>query len=132
MQNAPGGKTSVLGLDNNLASLLCYILTPCCGIGIILSLIFFFTEKQNKFVKFHALQALLLLAVNVAIGMVVGILASILVMARMEGLATMLGIVNWLIGMVFLILFIFVGVKAYQGAMFKIPTIGDLADNWSN
>ncbi len=132
MQNMSGGKTTVLGLDGNLGALLCYILTPCCGIGIILSLIFFFTEKQNKFVKFHALQSLLILAANVAVAIVVGILASILLMANMGGLATLLGFANWAVGIAFTILFIFVGVKAYQGDMFKVPTIGDLADKWSN
>jgi len=45
-------KTS-LDLDENMAGLLCYI-----G-GWITGIIFLVLEKENKFVRFHALQSLL-------------------------------------------------------------------------
>ena len=45
-------KTSI-GMEENIAGLLCYLLIWVTGI------IFFFLEKENKTVKFHALQSIL-------------------------------------------------------------------------
>ena len=47
------GKSST-GLDANVAALLSYILTWLTG------LIFFLIEKESRFVRFHAMQAILL------------------------------------------------------------------------
>src|SRR5262249_62352227 len=55
---SPGGKASI-GLDANLASMLCYLTMICCGLGIILSLVFFLIEKTSRLLRFHAMQALL-------------------------------------------------------------------------
>lgn len=131
MQNNPGGKTG-LGLESNLAGLLCYILTPCCLIGVILGLILFFMEKENRFVRFHALQSLLLAGVFIALGMVFGVLGRMLLVAD-EGLMFfgLMG-VRLLIFVVFLGIWIFVGIQAYQNKWFKLPVIGDMAENWSN
>ena len=45
-------KTS-MGLDESVAGLLCYI------VGWITGIVFLVLEKENKFVRFHALQSLL-------------------------------------------------------------------------
>ena len=126
-----GGKTG-LGLDSNLAALLCYILTPCCFLGVILSLILFFTEKENRFVRFHAVQELLLFGVMIGIGIVFGIITRLLLISDM-------GILIWgvlgirvIIGLIFLGVCIFAGIQAYQNKWFKFPIIGDLAEQWSN
>ena len=47
------GEKSSLGMDANLAAALSYVL------GVITGLIFFLLEKQSRFVRFHALQAIL-------------------------------------------------------------------------
>jgi uncharacterized membrane protein len=133
---APGGKTN-LGLDSNVGAMLCYIGNVICCAGVILSVIFLVTEKENRFVKFHALQNLFLLAAAFAIGIVVTILGMVLRIAF--GMAD-LGLVAWLItnGLRFLLLFIFVviwiiaGIKAYGGQWYKLPFIGDLAWNFVN
>jgi len=39
---------------------------------------------------------------------------------------------NGLFGLLITGLCIFLAMKAYQGDMFKLPVIGDLADKWSN
>ena len=52
MEGKDLGKTSV-GLQANVAGLLCYL------VGWITGLIFFLIEKENKFVRFHALQSLI-------------------------------------------------------------------------
>ena len=130
---APGGKTS-LGLDSNVGAMLCYIGNIICCAGVILSVIFLVTEKENRFVKFHALQNLFLLAASFVIGMIIAVLG--IVLRVVFGMAD-LGFFAWLIiiGLRFLILFVFlviwliVGIKAYGGQWYKLPFIGDLAWN---
>jgi uncharacterized membrane protein len=45
-------------------------------------------------------------------------------------------VIGWIIGGIVslfaFIIWIFLMVKAYQGNMYKLPVIGDLADKWSN
>ena len=53
-------KTST-GLDENIAGLLCYVL------GWISGLVFILIEKENKFVRFHAIQSIIVFgAITVA------------------------------------------------------------------
>src|SRR2546428_9047770 len=75
--DAPGGKSSV-GLDANVASMLCYLTMICCGLGIIVSLVFFIIEKTNRLLRFHAMQALLFGGVWVVLGIALKILTAIL------------------------------------------------------
>jgi uncharacterized membrane protein len=133
---APGGKTS-LGLDSNIGAMLCYIGNIICCAGVILSVVFLITEKENRFVKFHALQNLFLLAAAFVVGIIVAILGFVLNIVF--GVADF-GFIAWLIivGLRFLLFFIFVviwiiaGIKAYGGQWYKLPFIGDLAWNMIN
>jgi len=130
---APGGKTS-LGLDSNVGAMLCYIGNIVCCAGVILSIIFLVTEKENRFVKFHAVQNLFLLAAAIAVSIVVTILGLLLRVAfGMADLAIIAGLI--ILGLRVICLFVFVliwviaGVKAYGGQWYKLPFIGEFA--WS-
>lgn len=125
---APGGKTS-LGLDSNLGAMLCYIANILCCLGVILSVIFLITEKENRFVKFHALQSLFLSGVCVVLLIVVEILGVILGMVHLGILATGLW---FILVLIFLVLWLLAGIKAYSGQWYKLPGIGDLALNMVN
>src|SRR5438105_13987626 len=72
----PGGKASI-GMDANIASMICYLTMICCGLGIILSLVFFLIEKTSRLLKFHAMQALLYGGVWIVLGIVFRILSMI-------------------------------------------------------
>src|SRR5207249_6222317 len=72
--DAPGGKTGV-GMDANLASMLCYLTMICCGLGIILSLVFFIIEKTNRLLRFHSMQALLYGGVWIVVGIAFKVLS---------------------------------------------------------
>jgi uncharacterized membrane protein len=124
----PGGKTS-LGLDENLAGMLCYLTMLCCGLGIIVSLVFFLTEKTSRFVRFHAMQGLLFGGLWVAIGIVFGILQGLLNAADMGIFGVGLLGVRVVIGLALLVFLILAAVKAFQYQMYKIPLIGDIAEN---
>lgn len=125
-----GGKTA-LGLDTNVGALLCYL--PICSINLIYSIIVLVVEKDNRLVRFHAFQSLLLIA-----ACVVGVVAVLIVGGILGGITNSLAIsmlfslVCWVIGLAFLGVAIFMCVKAYQGAQFKLPVIGDMAEKWAN
>jgi uncharacterized membrane protein len=133
---APGGKTS-LGLDSNVGAMLCYIANFVCCLGVILSIVFLVTEKENRFVKFHALQALFLVAAQIVVGIIVSILGLLLNFAFD---AAGVGILSFfvILGLRLILLLIFVivwlvaGIKAYGGQWYKLPFIGDLAWNTVN
>jgi uncharacterized membrane protein len=104
-------KTSV-ELDENIAGLLCYVL------GWISGLVFFLIEKKNKFVRFHALQSIIVFGVLT--------LASIVI-----GWIPIIGwVIAWLISVLAIVLWIVLMVKAYQGEKFKLPWSGNLAEKY--
>ena len=127
---------SALGLDGNVAAALGYPI----GIIAIISLIM---EKENRFVKFHALQSILLHVAAIVVMIAVWIIGVILMIAGFAAAtATNTGALGGLAGMLFgLLWFVFIilylvglimsAVKAYQGATFKLPIIGGMAEKWT-
>src|SRR2546430_608795 len=131
---APGGKTSFMNLDSNVGAMLCYIANFICCLGVVLAIIFLFTEKENRFVKFHAVQTLFLAALQIVVGLVIGILGLVLSLALnafdMSWMAWILILgLRFILLIVFLILWIMGGIKAYGGQWYKLPIIGNFA--WS-
>ena len=130
MQNASGGKTA-LGLDTNVGALLCYL--PICAISLIYSIIVIVTEKENRFMRFHAFQSLLLTALYIVVIIALQIITAVLVgstgSAMMGGLLSILFLVV-VIG--FLGAMIYGMIKGYQGQQFKFPVVGDMAEKWAN
>ena len=129
---------SALGLDGNVAAALGYPI----GIIAIISLIM---EKENRFVKFHAIQSLLLYATFIVIWVAVVVISFILVAIGIAASAAggeaggalggIIGILWWLVILaVFLAAFIgliMAAVKAYQGEMYRLPIIGNMAAKWA-
>ena len=129
---APGGKTSFMNLDSNLGAMLCYILNFVCCLGLVLSIIFLVAEKENRFVKFHAVQSLFLAALQIAVGLVIGILGLILSLGLnafdLAWLAWILILgLRFILLLIFLALWIMGGIKAYGGQWYKLPIIGEFA-----
>ena len=133
---APGGKTS-LGLDSNVGAMLCYIANFLCCIGLVLAIVFLVTEKENRFVKFHALQSLFLALVQLGLCLVMGILTTILgIILGIVHLSFLAFFLNSGLGFVLLIAFaislVIAGMKAYGGQWYKLPLIGNFAWNAVN
>ncbi|HEY5992550.1 MAG TPA: DUF4870 domain-containing protein [Candidatus Udaeobacter sp.] len=133
---APGGKTS-LGLESNVGAMLCYIANFLCCIGVVLAIVFLVTEKENRFVKFHAIQSLFLALVQIAVGIVVGILGLLLGMVldlvHMAWLSWLLVLgLRLILFLIFIAVWIFAGIKAYGGQWYKLPFIGNFAWNTVN
>jgi uncharacterized membrane protein len=130
----PGAPKSSSGLEPNIAAALSYIW--------IVGVIFYLLEKENRFIRFHAMQSILFGIANSILMVVLVILATILTFVSIGasaavggGLGSLLGMLVWLIWLLFwlIALALFVGlivaaVKAYQGQMFKLPIIGNMAE----
>src|SRR2546422_6473676 len=131
----PGGKTSV-GLDANLASMICYLTMICCGLGIILSLVFFIIEKTNRLLRFHAMQALLYGGVWIIVGIAFKILSVLVDVALGDtvGFFAFWGLllVRVVVALVLLAFLIMAAIKAYQGQYYKLPIVGNIAWNIVN
>ena len=133
---APGGKTTI-GLDSNLGAALCYWANFICCIGLVLAIIFLVTEKENRFVKFHAVQSLFLVGTQIAVGIVVGILGLIVAMVLDMVHLSLVGWIlvlclRFLLFLIFIIIWIIAGFKAYGGQWYKLPLIGEFAWNTVN
>jgi uncharacterized membrane protein len=126
----PAGKTKVMGLDYNVAGLLCYL--PICCLNLVLAIILFTSEpKESRFVRFHALQSLMLMGLAIVLIIVFWILSIALVMTPVPGRAAgwgLLTLIQGVLGVAFLVITIIGAVKAYQGQMWKLPIIGDIAE----
>jgi uncharacterized membrane protein len=107
--------TTTLGIQGNIAALICYL-----G-GFVTGLIFMFIEKENKFVRFHAVQSIAvfggLFILNMAIGLILP--------------WSLKGAFSSLIGVLSFVLWIVLMVKAYQGEEFRLPVAGDIAEKKS-
>jgi uncharacterized membrane protein len=127
---APTGKTKVLNLDYNVAGMLCYL--PICCINLIFSIIWLASEpKENRIVRFHALQGLLLIAVGFVVGIIFWFLTIAVTVTPGPGGTAGWGLLNLLqlaIALGFLVISIMGCIKAYQGQMWKLPIIGDIAE----
>ncbi len=102
-------KTST-GLEANVAGLLCYVL------GWISGLVFILIEKENKFVRFHAMQSIIVFGALT--------LASIV----LRWIPLLGWVISLLLSVLGLVLWIVLMVKAYQGEKYKLPWAGDLAE----
>jgi len=105
---AEGGSTT--SLEPNIAGLLCYLGIWVTGI------IFLVIEQKNKFVRFHAIQSIIVFGI-------LSVASAILTWIPFVG-----GFFGGIIGVLFLILWIVLMVKAYQGQLYKVPAAGDLAE----
>lgn len=131
-----GGKAAI-GLDANVASALGYPITIIAIINLIM-------EKENKFVRFHAVQSILFLVfwfvlfiALFILSFVFSIIGAVLAQALGSGIV---GIVIWgvslllwlVIPLLLFALLIFAAVKAYQGQAYKAPLIGNLAEKFTS
>jgi len=103
------GKTS-LGMEANVAALLSYLLIFITGI------IFYVLEKENKFVRFHAMQSIVVFGSLFALSIMLQF--AVFILWPLIAILNIAGIILWVILMV----------KAYQGEYFKLPIAGDIAE----
>jgi uncharacterized membrane protein len=134
----PSAGKAGTGLDANIAAAISYIW--------IVGLIFFFLEKENKFIRFHAMQSILFGAIwsvvmigLILIGMVLTFIGAAVAAIAGDVAGSLFGIlislVWFLIALVPVALFvglILTAIKAYQGKFAKLPVIGNIAEKIVN
>jgi uncharacterized membrane protein len=133
---------SSLGLDANVLALLAYIATfVLLWIPVIkwvawaAPLVVFILEKGSPFVKYHAMQAMILAVINLLFSLIITIIiaAATASIYTFSGAYASLGIISALtiimaiIGIVLTVFAIIAAVKAYGYVEYKIPLIGKLA-----
>lgn len=113
MDESESKKTSS-GMEENVAGLLCYLA------GFITGIIFLFIEKENQFIRFHAMQSIALSVVMIVISIVLSFIP----------------VIGWIVALflplAYLVLWIFMMWKAYQGEMYKLPVLGDFSEKQIN
>jgi len=128
MQNMSGGKTA-LGLDANVGALLCYL--PICLVSLIFSIIVIIADKENRFVRFHAFQSLLLSAIYIVLVIAINILGGIIGAVISGTLGSLFSLLTLVVVVGFIAAMVYGCIKGFQGQMFKFPVIGDMAEKWS-
>jgi uncharacterized membrane protein len=113
--------TGQTGLEQNVAGALCYAL------GWVTGLIFFLIDKRPT-VRFHAAQSIVVFGGIAIIYIVLGPLLGASFFAGGLGLWSIFHLVYTVLGLVTLVLWILLMVKAYQGEQFRVPIAADVAD----
>ncbi|SDB80965.1 Uncharacterized membrane protein [Pelagirhabdus alkalitolerans] len=107
-------QTTSSGMKQNLAGMLCYFA------GAITGIIFLLIEKDNSFVRYHAIQSIILTIFIIILNTVLSVIP----------------IIGWLIGIllspVFMFLWIYTMWKAYQNKRFTLPVISKIARDQVN
>lgn len=146
---------SSLGMDANTMALLCYLAAFILAwipvikyVAWAAPLVIFFVEKESPFVKFHAIQALILEAVNCLLTIIISIISGIIAAAYYAsataniysyyynyrasiGGVVVCTIIMAIIGIALTVFAIIAMVKAYGYYEYKIPVIGNLALKFS-
>ncbi|HSD67175.1 MAG TPA: DUF4870 domain-containing protein [Vicinamibacteria bacterium] len=125
--STPGGAKTNLGLEPNIAGLLCYV--PCC-IGLVFSVVAAIVEKQSRFVRFHAFQSLLLHGVFIVLWIAITGVQIGLGVVGLGAVSLLVQLLSWVVGIALLGLAILLMIKANGGEEFELPVIGPMARQW--
>jgi uncharacterized membrane protein len=112
----PAGSVSG-GLEENVAGLLCYAL------GWVTGIIFLLIDKR-PFVRFHAAQSIVVFGALTVLRIGLGIITGF---GGLLGLGLWAGI-SMLIGLLGLVLWILLMIKAFQHELFKVPVAAGIAE----
>src|SRR4030066_972156 len=100
--------------DRNLVAALSYLL------GFITGIVILFVEKDDRFIRFHAMQSTVifggLFVISILLGIIFGQIILIGLLVNLVNiLLSILGLIVWIVSMI----------KAYQGELYKWPIVGD-------
>ena len=114
---APAGRPKeTTGMQSNVAGLLCYLAWWVTGI------IFLLIEKEDQFVRFHAMQSI------ITFGAFTGMFIILSILQIIPVAGVIFTVLEALVGVFAFIVWILLMVKAYQGQRFKLPWAGDMAE----
>ena len=111
-------KKSSTGMDPKIAVLLAYFFSWLGG------LIIWLMEKENRFVKWNALQALILGIVEAIIGILM------IIFGWVPFIGWLVVVIGWIALVAILVAVIIAIVKAFSGETFRIPVVSSLTDKY--
>ena len=103
-----------MGIKARTAGLLCYLF------GWVGGLVFLLLERDNRFVRFHAMQSLLFFGALSILEAIFGYFPYGLF--GVSGILGLVGFIGWIVLMV----------AAHRGRYYKLPFIGDYAERFAN
>ena len=107
----PDTKSS-LGLSPEVTAALAYL------VGFISGIIIYILEKENDFVRFHAMQSTIFFASVFILSLILGFIPLIGVLVSL--LLPLVSFIGWLVGII----------TAAKGKRYKFPLIGDYAEKF--
>jgi uncharacterized membrane protein len=122
-QQSPGWRASgdvspfeltSMGMKARTAGLLCYLF------GWVGGLVFLLLERDNRFVRFHAIQSILFFGTISILGWIFSYFPFALF--GLGGVVGLVGFIGWIVLMV----------AAHRGRYYKLPLLGDYADKLAN
>jgi len=112
------------GLAPNVAGALSYVLGPLTGI------LFLVLEKENRFVRFHAVQSiavgLLLVVLSIAFSILSAMLAIVPILGWIIAIVAGLGF-----ALVTFVLWVMLMLRAFRGREWEVPVVGRYARQYS-
>jgi uncharacterized membrane protein len=112
------GASQGSGMSENVAAALSYI-TPIAIVFLLID-----PYKTIRFVRFHSFQSIFFCVAAIILQVGLTILSIVLGFA---GIGLLMGLLSPFISLAIFVLWIVLVIKAYQGQMFDLPVIGDLA-----
>ena len=109
-------KATGTGLDQNIAALLSYV------VGWVTGIVFYIIEKENNYVRFHAMQSIVVFGAFTVVQIILNILSII------PAIGVLFWIMSILVSVAGFVLWVVLMLKAYQGEMYKVPWAGDYAE----
>jgi uncharacterized membrane protein len=111
-RNVNHTEKTATGLDANVAAALAYALGWLSGVAFLLG------ERDNRFVRFHAMQSTIVFG---------SLSAAFLLLQTIPFLGLLLAV--FIIVPLSAVLWLVLMFKAYQGEQFKLPMAGDMAES---
>ena len=86
--------------------------------------------NKNRFVRFHAVQCLLLGGAGILLAIALKLASVVLFLIPVLG-PLLVWLVSAVVGLAVVVIWLVLVIKAFQGEMFKLPILGDLAEQYA-
>src|SRR4030042_2095370 len=106
-------KNTSIGLSQNVAGALAYFLGPVGGIFLLL------VEKENRFVRFHAMQSTILFGACFVVSFVLSYIPVINIFWALLAIP---------LELLLFVVWLYLMYQAYQGKEYKLPVVGELSE----
>ncbi len=114
-------------LGENVVGALAY------SLGFVTGILCYVLVEENPFVRFHAVQSIVVFAGLLVLSFGINLLLGIVLFIPVVGgvFATLFGFATQILGLAGLVVWVLLMVKAYQGERYELPVAGPLANDYA-